>query len=757
MATTALVTGVLTTTAATVFNGGFASNANSTVGGTLAVTGNLSAANATFSSASPLITGVDTDVDTRIFTIGGNNGNCIIDVDPNGTAGGSLFQVDVDNGEVLKLTSAGAYVTGLLDVSTNAVIDGTALVTGVLTTTATTVFNGGYDSNGPSAINPDTAGKDTFFFTSNAANDASMFLKSDTTNKVNIQANGVSFFNGGNVGINEASPDNTLHVNSGSTNIVAKFESTDSIAGILLLDNGGNVELTASGSTFQVQPAGGVSTFSVNSSSVFTPTAGTSNVRLGVNAGDAIVSGTNYNVLIGDEAGTALNSGDQNVAVGYQALASENAASNHVAVGYRALMDMDGGNANCAVGASALENLTNASRATAVGNAAGYHSLGADDVTFIGNEAGHYATTATYSTFVGSQAGKGITGTKLTGNFNTAIGYNAGLLLQGTATENTLVGALCGDSITTGDENVCMGMGAGSTINTGTRNTCLGDDAGSGITTATRSIAIGHIAMGSAVASKTGTGNVAIGYQTGNALAAGAENVMIGEYAGDAITSGSRNTCVGMNSGSANTTAVDNVFLGNQAGTYTVGTTTGSYNTIVGGYCHTSAVDSIQQIVMGHNVTGNGNNTLCFGNAGTDSSIAFGATSITAPSDQRYKEEIADATAGLSFIKDLRPVTFKWKKEKDVPSDHPAYVEGSDKRVMESNGETNHGFIAQEVKAVIDNHSEIKDGFAMWSEQGLDENGDSTGGRQRLGDGALIPILVKAIQELEARLAVLEG
>ena len=42
MATTALVTGVLTTTAATVHNGGFASNANSTIGGTLITTGNMS-------------------------------------------------------------------------------------------------------------------------------------------------------------------------------------------------------------------------------------------------------------------------------------------------------------------------------------------------------------------------------------------------------------------------------------------------------------------------------------------------------------------------------------------------------------------------------------------------------------------------------------------------------------------------------------------------------------------------------------------
>ena len=39
MATTALVTGVLTTTAATVFNGGFASNADSTLGGSLTANG----------------------------------------------------------------------------------------------------------------------------------------------------------------------------------------------------------------------------------------------------------------------------------------------------------------------------------------------------------------------------------------------------------------------------------------------------------------------------------------------------------------------------------------------------------------------------------------------------------------------------------------------------------------------------------------------------------------------------------------------
>ena len=129
----------------------------------------------------------------------------------------------------------------------------------------------------------------------------------------------------------------------------------------------------------------------------------------------------------------------------------------------------------------------------------------------------------------------------------------------------------------------------------------------------------------------------------------------------------------------------------------------------------------------------------------------MGATSITAPSDERYKENITTSTAGLSFIKDLRPVTFKWKMEKDVPTNSRAYKENSETRVMECGDKIMHGFIAQEVKTAIDNHSEIKNGFRMWAEESIMDN------RQRVAPGELIPILVKAIQELEARVATLEG
>ena len=59
----------------------------------------------------------------------------------------------------------------------------------------------------------------------------------------------------------------TASFNAGATNVVATFTSTDGIAGIALVDNSGNVELSASGNTFQVQPAGGAAALSVTSTS----------------------------------------------------------------------------------------------------------------------------------------------------------------------------------------------------------------------------------------------------------------------------------------------------------------------------------------------------------------------------------------------------------------------------------------------------------------------------------------------------------
>ena len=151
---------------------------------------------------------------------------------------------------------------------------------------------------------------------------------------------------------------------------------------------------------------------------------------------------------------------------------------------------------------------------------------------------------------------------------------------------------------------------------------------------------------------------------------------------------------------------------------------------------------------MGQGVDGNSNDSITFGNGATDTVCTFGQTTWSAPSDIRLKEDIQDEVVGLDFITKLRPVTYRWKKAKDVPSEMKVHVPDSEERVM--NGKYNHGFIAQEVKEVIDNNPDIKEGFDMWTE-------DETDGRQRIGEGALMSVMVKAVQELSAKVEELEN
>ena len=90
----------------------------------------------------------------------------------------------------------------------------------------------------------------------------------------------------------------------------------------------------------------------------------------------------------------------------------------------------------------------------------------------------------------------------------------------------------------------------------------------------------------------------------------------------------------------------------------------------------------------------------------------------------------------------------------ELPETFNAYEEGSTE--VFKNTQTNHGFIAQEVKAAIDADEALKDGFRLWD--------DRDDGSQEVAEAALIPVLVKAIQEQSAlittltdRIAALEG
>ena len=86
----------------------------------------------------------------------------------------------------------------------------------------------------------------------------------------------------------------TASFNAGTTNVVATFTSTDGIAGIALVDNSGNVELSASGNTFQVQPAGGAAALSVTSTSATFAGSITAGSNITIGSGGTYVAGNIY-------------------------------------------------------------------------------------------------------------------------------------------------------------------------------------------------------------------------------------------------------------------------------------------------------------------------------------------------------------------------------------------------------------------------------------------------------------------------------
>ena len=150
----------------------------------------------------------------------------------------------------------------------------------------------------------------------------------------------------------------------------------------------------------------------------------------------------------------------------------------------------------------------------------------------------------------------------------------------------------------------------------------------------------------------------------------------------------------------------------------------------------------------------------------TDSAMTLGSsasrwvqlyadTATISTSDVNKKKDIVDTTLGLDFIKALRPVSYKWKKTdggKDGVRDH-------------------QGFIAQEVKTILDAQSGTDaSSQALWvdfsvtgEEEQLPDHDDPekmvtypAPTDQALRYEELIAPMVKAIQELEARVAAIE-
>ena len=85
--------------------------------------------------------------------------------------------------------------------------------------------------------------------------------------------------------------------------------------------------------------------------------------------------------------------------------------------------------------------------------------------------------------------------------------------------------------------------------------------------------------------------------------------------------------------------------------------------------------------------------------------------------------------------------------KKDIDTSLEAYELNSEEKYHKFNPTNNHGFVAQEVKTALDNHSEVLAGSEIWKEV--------KDGTQHISETALIPMLVKALQEADDKIDAL--
>ena len=357
---------------------------------------------------------------------------------------------------------------------------------------------------------------------------------------------------------------------------------------------------------------------------------------------------------------------------------------------------------------------------------------------------------------------------------NVAIGYQA--LMTNDGAYNVALGdnALSG----TGSFNIGLGRQAGHQINGAQYNVLLGYQPAFNMTDIGHSVAIGYQALYSIsdglMFSGTGNtyGHIAIGYNSQKYFQGvdqnGKPNIAMGVFSLENNVQEGANIAIGNGAlrylgkgmtlsnytgGFGNIAIGDETLKGGHTGSWnTSDTFRGNYNTAVGyqsmillkGFAASSNSAFGRQ--AGDNITTGSNNT-CIG-AGSDASSATVSNEITlgdsnvsslrcnvqtisSLSDARDKTDIVDIPTGLDFLNDLRPVKFKWQTR-----------DGNGK-----DGSISAGFLAQDLQKIQ------KDSSAEFLNLVMDNNPD----RLEAREGQLIPVLVKAIQELSAKNDALEA
>jgi trimeric autotransporter adhesin len=304
---------------------------------------------------------------------------------------------------------------------------------------------------------------------------------------------------------------------------------------------------------------------------------------------------------------------------------------------------------------------------------------------------------------------------------NTVVG-NTALNANTTGSQNTAIGYVALFANTTGSENNAIGRNAMATNTTGGANNALGMYSLGLNESGGQNVAVGHYAL---YANTTGSLNNAMGSNAMAANTTGTGNTGIGNEALRLVSTGSNNTSVGRSS-LYNVTAGNNTGVGFEAG---AGLTSGSNNSFLGnGSTPSSATVS---------------NTITLGNSSI-ATLRCQVTSITSLSDERDKKDIAPLEHGLDFVKQLKPVSFEWNTRPETRTD----TEGNEIEIQGKVGIADIGFIAQDIVALED---------SLGAADSLQLSYRDNPEKLEVTQGRLIPILVKAIQDLTAKVEALEA
>ena len=239
-------------------------------------------------------------------------------------------------------------------------------------------------------------------------------------------------------------------------------------------------------------------------------------------------------------------------------------------------------------------------------------------------------------------------------------------------------------------------------------------------TTSDDNTAIGE----SSLRSTTGSGNTAIGKNSGYHISSGSKNSILGSYNGNQhgldIRTSSNNIVLSDGDGNPRLriSSTPTVLIGDMDGW--AGDSLAVTGRSSGGITYSIAVrgsdTSNNAMRIFHSTTQVG--TITFTSS---------ATSYNTSSDYRLKENVVELTSATDRLKQLEPKRFNFIADADTTVD---------------------GFIAHEVQSVVPEaitgtHNEVDDdGNPVY--QGIDQS-------------KLVPLLVKTIQELEARITALEG